>query len=49
MHALHPDFAIQLSELMEMTDRDGYVRPKSDEPTIQPLLVSPAAEPGQTG
>lgn len=49
LDALHPDFAIQLAELMEMTDRDGYVRPKSDEPPIQPLLVSPAAEPGQTG
>jgi 4-alpha-glucanotransferase len=48
MHALHPDFATQLSELMEMTDRDGYVHPKSDEPPMQPLLVSPAAEPGQT-
>jgi len=23
--ALHPDFAIQLSALMAMTDRDGYV------------------------
>jgi 4-alpha-glucanotransferase len=27
MDALHPDFAKQLAELMEMTDRDGYVLP----------------------
>jgi 4-alpha-glucanotransferase len=26
--ALHPDFAIQLAALMEMTDRDGYEAPK---------------------
>lgn len=26
--ALHPDFAIQLAALMEMTDRDGYEVPK---------------------
>jgi 4-alpha-glucanotransferase len=26
--ALHPDFAVQLAALMEMTDRDGYVAPK---------------------
>jgi 4-alpha-glucanotransferase len=26
--ALHPDFAVQLAALMEMTDRDGYVLPK---------------------
>ena len=26
--ALHPDFAMQLASLMEMTDRDGYVLPK---------------------
>ena len=25
--ALHPDFASQLAALMEMTDRDGYVKP----------------------
>jgi 4-alpha-glucanotransferase len=30
--ALHPDFAIKLAALMEMTDRDGYVAPKSDTP-----------------
>lgn len=28
MNALHPDFAIKLAALMEMTDRDGYVTPK---------------------
>ena len=25
--ALHPDFAIQLASLIEMTDRDGYEKP----------------------
>lgn len=28
--ALHPDFAIQLAALMEMTDRDGYVAPQPE-------------------
>ena len=28
--ALHPDFAIKLAALMEMTDRDGYVAPKPE-------------------
>jgi 4-alpha-glucanotransferase len=28
--ALHPEFAAQLAALMEMTDRDGYVPPKTD-------------------
>jgi 4-alpha-glucanotransferase len=28
--ALHPDFAGQMAELMEMTDRDGYESPKED-------------------
>jgi len=28
--ALHPDFAMQLAALMEMTDRDGYQAPKQD-------------------
>jgi len=30
--ALHPDFATKLAALMEMTDRDGYVPPKSESP-----------------
>jgi len=29
--ALHPDFATKLAALMEMTDRDGYVAPKTAE------------------
>jgi 4-alpha-glucanotransferase len=29
-NALHPDFAIQLAALSEMTDRDGYVPPKPE-------------------
>lgn len=29
-NALHPDFAIQLAKLSEMTDRDGYVPPKPE-------------------
>jgi 4-alpha-glucanotransferase len=28
---LHPDFAIQMTALMEMTDRDGYEPPKEDQ------------------
>jgi 4-alpha-glucanotransferase len=24
---LHPDFAVQLAAIMEMTDRDGYQKP----------------------
>ncbi len=28
MNALHPDFATQLTNVMEMTDRDGYEAPK---------------------
>lgn len=28
LDALHPDFAVKLSALMEMTDRDGYTIPK---------------------
>jgi 4-alpha-glucanotransferase len=27
LNALHPDFAIQLAAIMEMTDRDGYEKP----------------------
>ena len=30
--ALHPDYAQKLAALMEMTDRDGYVPPKSESP-----------------
>ncbi|HMF53624.1 MAG TPA: 4-alpha-glucanotransferase, partial [Edaphobacter sp.] len=41
-HALHPDFAVQLAALMEMTDRDGYVPPEP-----KPIeVISSAAEPG---
>ncbi len=29
-NALHPDFSTQLTALMEMTDRDGYVPPDKD-------------------
>ncbi|HTH52507.1 MAG TPA: 4-alpha-glucanotransferase [Edaphobacter sp.] len=40
--ALHPDFAIQMAELMEMTDRDGYIAPASE-----PIeVVSSATDPG---
>lgn len=40
LNALHPDFATQLAELMEMTDRDGYVLPEPE-----PLeIISTAAE-----
>ena len=48
MDALHPDFARQLADLTEMTDRDGYVPPETEVRTIEPLLISPAAEPGQS-
>src|ERR1700677_3590289 len=27
LHDVHPDFAVQLAALMEMTDRDGYEKP----------------------
>jgi 4-alpha-glucanotransferase len=33
--ALHPDFATQMATLMEMTDRDGYIAPKSESPASQ--------------
>jgi 4-alpha-glucanotransferase len=42
--ALHPDFAAQLAELTEMTDRDGYASPEL--PSIP--AVSSSAEPAQT-
>ncbi|RZU39195.1 4-alpha-glucanotransferase [Edaphobacter modestus] len=41
--ALHPDFAVQLADLMEMTDRDGYVPPKPEPVPI----VSHTAEAAQ--
>jgi len=43
-NALHPDFALQLAALMEMTDRDGYIplKPESIE------IVSSATEQGQS-
>jgi 4-alpha-glucanotransferase len=43
LNALHPDFATQLSELMEMTDRDGHVIPRE---TLE--VVSPEAESAST-
>jgi 4-alpha-glucanotransferase len=42
LNALHPDFATQLAALMEMTDRDGYVPPESENEPLVPLAVSPA-------
>jgi 4-alpha-glucanotransferase len=27
LNAVHPDFAVKLAALMEMTDRDGYEKP----------------------
>ncbi len=33
--ALNPEFAAQLAALMEMTDRDGYIAPKSESPASQ--------------
>ncbi len=44
LHALHPDFATQLAELMEMTDRDGSAPPERE--TLK--VVSAAAEPAPT-
>jgi 4-alpha-glucanotransferase len=35
--ALHPDFATQLAALMEMTDRDGYQKPKEGEEAGKPV------------
>jgi len=32
--ALNPDLAVKLAALMEMTDRDGYVAPKTDAPVV---------------
>lgn len=40
--ALHPDFAVQLSALMEMTDRDGFIPPQQE-----PIQVGSAAEQAQ--
>ena len=45
--ALHPDFAVQLAALMEMTDRDGYVMPKESaaeagKPTVEAHLRADA-------
>jgi 4-alpha-glucanotransferase len=42
--ALHPDFAVQLAALVEMTDRDGCAPPEL--PSI-PVSAS-SAEPTQT-
>jgi 4-alpha-glucanotransferase len=35
-HALHPDFAIKLAKLMELTDRDGYEEPIEGKAAGQP-------------
>jgi 4-alpha-glucanotransferase len=35
--ALHPDFAIKLAALMEMTDRDGYEKPSEGEEAGKPV------------
>ena len=44
LDALHPDFATQLADLVEMTDRDGYVLPEPE-----PLeIISTAAERAPT-
>lgn len=42
--ALHSDFAVQLADLMEMTDRDGYVPPVQE--SIEVVLS--ATEPSQS-
>jgi 4-alpha-glucanotransferase len=43
-HALHQDFAAKLGELMEMTDRDGFLLPEPD-----PIeIVNAAAEHDQS-
>jgi 4-alpha-glucanotransferase len=36
LNALHPDFAMKLAALMEMTDRDGYEAPKEGEDAGKP-------------
>ena len=36
LDALHPDFAMKLAALMEMTDRDGYEAPKEGEEAGKP-------------
>ena len=38
-NALHPDFAMKLAALMEMTDRDGYVAPKVEPPVVSPVIA----------
>jgi len=35
--ALHPDFAVQMAALMEMTDRDGYQEPKEGADAGKPV------------
>jgi 4-alpha-glucanotransferase len=47
LNALHPDFATQLSALMEMTDRDGYEDPKAVAESSKPADEAHGrAEPG---
>jgi 4-alpha-glucanotransferase len=40
--ALHPDFAMKLAALMEMTDRDGYVPPKAEVGDDAQMKAEPA-------
>jgi 4-alpha-glucanotransferase len=49
LHAAHPDFAAQLAAMMEMTDRDGYQKPKEGEDAGKPVEeASHRAELGTT-
>jgi 4-alpha-glucanotransferase len=48
-NALHPDFAIKMSKLMELTDRDGYEEPIEGKAAGQPTEeASKRAELGTT-
>lgn len=48
--SIHPDFAIKLAQLMEMTDRDGYEKPIVGEDAGKPAeKASKRAELGATG
>ena len=45
--AVHPDFAVQLAALMEMTDRDGWEKPLEGEDAGKPMeAASKRAEHG---
>ncbi len=45
--ALHPDFAVQLAALMEMTDRDGYVAPRNEKRIPRRILTTLAIRAGE--